>query len=157
MDRALITVKPSQPRLWFLVATLGLLGALMLWIALAHPPADLGWRLFLLGGGGGVGWGAWRILGLRDRALVLTEQALIDTGAGEICRLDEIARVNRGVFTARPARGFVLSVGKARGRYWVPGLWWRIGRSIGIGGMTGAVETKLMAEMIEAIVMTRSR
>jgi hypothetical protein len=38
---------------------------------------------------------------------------------------------------------------------WVPGLWWRIGRSVGVGGMTGAAETKMMAEMIEAMIAVR--
>jgi hypothetical protein len=157
MDTPLLTLKPSPPRLWFSVAALGMLGLLMLWIALAHPPAELGWRAFLLLGGGGTLWGAWRLLDLRDRALVLTGAALIDSRQGELCRIEDIARVNRGVFAAKPARGFVLSLSAAPGRHWVPGLWWRIGRSLGVGGMTGAAETKLMAEMIEAMVMTRSR
>lgn len=157
MDRPLVTLRPSPPRLWFSVGSIGLLGGLMLWIALAHPPAELGWRAVLLLGGGGALWGAWRIVGLKDRALVLTEAALVDSRHGEICRIEDVARVNRGVFAAKPARGFVLSVSGARGRHWVPGLWWRMGRSVGVGGMTGAAETKLMAEMIEAMVMTRSR
>jgi hypothetical protein len=88
---------------------------------------------------------------------LLTEAALIDSRDGEICRIDDIAQLNRGVFAVKPARGFVLSLSGAPGRHWVPGLWWRIGRSVGVGGMTGAAETKLMAEMIEAMVMTRSR
>ena len=157
MDTPLITVKPSPARLWFSVASLGALGALMLWIALAHPPAELGWRVFLLLGGGGIGWGAWRLVSLQDRALVLTQTSLFDTQAGEICRIADIAQINRGVFAVKPARGFALTLATRHQRRWVPGLWWRIGRSVGVGGMTGAVETKLLAEMIEAMVMTRSR
>jgi hypothetical protein len=155
MDKPLITVKPSLPRLWFSVMALGALGGLMLWIALAHPPSDLGWRLFLLLGGGAIGWVGVSILGLRDRALVLTEAALLDTRHGEICRIDEIAKVDRGVFAVKPSRGFALALAQRGDRRWVPGLWWRIGRSVGVGGMTGAAETKLMAEMIEAMVAVR--
>lgn len=156
MDTPLFTLKPSPPRLWFSVAALGALGALMLWIALAHPPEALGWRVFLLVAGGGIGWGAWRLVGLQDRALVLTRSALVDTRDGEICRIEEIAQINRGVFAVKPARGFALSLSARKGRHWVPGMWWRFGRSVGVGGMTGAAETKLLAEMIEAMVMTRS-
>ena len=155
MDKPLLTVKPSPPRLWFSVAALGALGALMLWIALAHPPTALGWRVFLLVGGAGIGWGALRLVRLQERALVLTEQALIDTRDGEICRIDDIAQVNRGVFAVKPARGFALSLAQGGKRVWVPGMWWRIGRSVGVGGMTGAAETKLLAEMIEAMVAVR--
>ena len=155
MDNPLLTVRPSPARLWFSVIALGGLGALMLWIALAHPPAALGWRAFLLVGGAAIGWGAMRLVRLQDRALVLTGLALIDSQDGEICRIDDIAQINRGVFAVKPARGFALSVGQRGPRRWVPGMWWRIGRSIGVGGMTGAAETKLMAEMIEAMVAVR--
>lgn len=155
MDTPLLTLRPSPPRLWFSVLTLGALGALMLWIALAHPPASLGWRLVLLLGGLGIGWGAYRIVGLQDRALVLTAEALHDTGVGEVCRVDDIAALNRGVFAVKPARGFALTLAQRGPRRWVPGLWWRIGRSVGVGGMTGAAETKIMAEMIEAMVAVR--
>jgi hypothetical protein len=155
MDTPLFTLRPSPPRLWFSILALGALGTLMLWIALAHPPAELGWRVALLVGGGAISWGAVRLVALKDRALVLTRTALRDTLGGEICRVDDIEALNRGVFAFKPARGFVLTL-SARGEgTWVPGLWWRIGRSIGVGGMTGAAETKLMAEMIEAMVATR--
>jgi hypothetical protein len=157
MDTPLFTLRPSAPRLWFSVVALGALGALMLWIALAQPPSALGWRVFLLLGGAGICWNAWRLVELRERALVLTREALIDTRYGEVCRIGEIEQLNRGVFAVKPARGFALALSARRGRQWVPGLWWRIGRSVGVGGMTGAAETKLMAEMIEAMLMTRSR
>lgn len=156
MDASLITVRPSPARLWFSVFSLGALGALMLWIALAHPPADLGWRIFLLVGGGAIAWGGVSLIRLRERALVLTEEALIDTHRGEICRIADVAQVNRGVFTAKPARGFALKLTQRGDRSWVPGLWWRVGRSVGVGGMTGAAQTRLMAEMIEAMIAMRA-
>lgn len=155
METPLITLRPSPPRLWFSVLSLGMLGALMVWIALAHPPADLAWRVLLLVGGGAIGWGAYRIVRLQDRALVLTQDTLTDTAAGLICRVDEIEALNRGVFAVKPARGFALTLARRGPRMWVPGLWWRIGRSVGVGGMTGAAETKMMAEMIEAMIALR--
>ncbi len=141
METPLITLRPSPPRLWFSVLSLGALGALMVWIALAHPPADLAWRVLLLLGGAAIGWGAYRIVRLQDRALVR--------------RVDEIEALNRGVFAVKPARGFALALSRRGPRMWVPGLWWRIGRSVGVGGMTGAAETKMMAEMIEAMIAVR--
>jgi hypothetical protein len=155
MDTPLISVKPSPPRLWFSVLSLSVLGALMLWIALAHPPAAPAWRAVLLVGGAAIGWGGLSLLRLRERALMLTEAALIDSREGEICRIDDIAQVNRGVFAAKPARGFALRLARRGRRRWVPGLWWRIGRSVGVGGMTSAAETRVMAEMIEAMVALR--
>jgi hypothetical protein len=156
MDTPLFILKPSPARLWFSVLALGALGTLMVWIALAHPPAELGWRVFLLGGGGAIAWGAYRLVRLQERTLVLTRQALVDSQDGEICRIEDIVQLNRGVFAVKPARGFALSLARRNGRHWVPGLWWRIGRSVGVGGMTGAAETKIMAEMIEGMIMSRS-
>jgi hypothetical protein len=111
--------------------------------------------VLLLLGGAAIGWGAYRIVRLQDRALVLTQDALSDTAAGLICRVDEIEALNRGVFAVKPARGFALALSRRGPRMWVPGLWWRIGRSVGVGGMTGAAETKMMAEMIEAMIAVR--
>jgi hypothetical protein len=155
MDTPLFTLAPSQPRLWFTVFSLGALGAAMLWIALAHPPAGLGWRVLFLLAGGGILWGAISLLRLRDRSLVLTAEALVDSRAGVICRLDEVEAIGRGAFAAKPARGFSLQLAHPAERRWVPGLWWRIGRSVGVGGMTGAGQTRVMADIIEARLAMR--
>jgi hypothetical protein len=37
-------------------------------------------------------------------------------------------------------------------RAWYPGLWWRMGRRVGIGGVTSAAQTKAMAEIIAAMI-----
>jgi hypothetical protein len=157
MDTPLMTLRASPPRLWFAVLSLGTLGALMLWIALVQPPADPGWRLALLLGGAAVGWAAARIVRLRDRALVLTEEALVDTASGVVCRIADIERISTGVFALKPARGFAVVLAGRSEAAWVPGLWWRIGRSVGVGGMTAAVETRMMAERIEALAAARRR
>jgi hypothetical protein len=155
MDTPLFTLAPSPPRLWFTVLSLGMLGGVLLWIALAQPPAGLGWRVLFLLAGGGILWGAISLVRLRDRSLVLTAQALVDSHTGEICRIDDVEAISRGAFAAKPARGFTLQVAHQGERRWVPGLWWRIGRSVGVGGMTGAGQTRIMADMIEARVAMR--
>ncbi len=38
---------------------------------------------------------------------------------------------------------------------WRPGLWWRVGRRIGVGGMTPASQTKFMSEIIAAMIAQR--
>lgn len=155
MDMSRFTLAPSPLRLWFTVVSLGLLGGLMLWMSLSQPPAVPGLRVVLLVAGGGLLWGAVALVRLRDRSLVLTPEALVDSHAGEICRFDEVEEISRGAFAARPARGFTLRLARGGATRWVPGLWWRIGRSIGVGGMAGAGQTRIMADLIEARLAAR--
>ena len=38
-----------------------------------------------------------------------------------------------------------------------PGLWWRIGRRIGVGGVTPASQSKVMADLITARLIERDQ
>jgi hypothetical protein len=155
MDTPLATLRLSTPRLWFTAACLAALAALLLWIAVVQPPGSLGWRGFLLLAAVLLGWSGLRLYRNADRALVLTEDALTDTRSGTVCRIADIERVSTGTFALKPARGFAIALTQPGERTWAPGLWWRIGRSVGVGGMTGTVETRMMAERIEALVTAR--
>ena len=42
-------------------------------------------------------------------------------------------------------------------RRWEPGLWWRIGRRIGVGGVTPASQSKVMADLISARLVIRGQ
>jgi hypothetical protein len=155
MDTPLATLRPSAPRLWFAAACLAAFAALLLWIVLVQPPASLGWRGFLLLAAILVGWSGLRLFRNAGRTLILTEDALIDTVSGPVCRIADIERVNTGAFALKPARGFAIDLAQPGDRAWVPGLWWRIGRNVGVGGMTGTVDTRMMAERIDAMVTDR--
>lgn len=78
-----------------------------------------------------------------------------DTGA-EICRLDEIEKVERGFALFKPSSGFVLVLKAPRGRGWAPGLWWRAGRRVGVGGATSSRAGRDMADAITAALAMRS-
>lgn len=72
-----------------------------------------------------------------------------DTGV-EICALDEIEKVERGFALFKPSSGFVLVLKAPRARGWAPGLWWRVGRRVGIGGATPSRAGRNMADAITA-------
>jgi hypothetical protein len=48
----------------------------------------------------------------------------------------------------KPSNGFTVVMETKQPRAWAPGLWWRVGRRVGVGGVTGASQTKFMAEQI---------
>ena len=57
--------------------------------------------------------------------------------------LKNIARVERGLFAFKPSNGFLILLNNPMSRAWHPGLWWRFGRRIGIGGVTPQAEGKV--------------
>ncbi|RDC75503.1 hypothetical protein DLJ49_01470 [Rhodovulum sp. 12E13] len=136
---------------------LGLLGAILLWVALATPPSAPGWSLFLLAFGGLAIFGGWRLWQATATGLVLTDEGLADTTGRTIARLDEIVAVERGMLAFKPSNGFLLHLSRPGTRHWSPGLWWRLGRRVGVGGVTGAGETRAMADLIALALAERTR
>ena len=84
--------------------------------------------------------------------LELTREALREKGGAVLVRMDQIATVNRGVFAFKPSNGFVIITHAPQPLQWNPGLWWRVGRRIGVGGVAPAVQAKYMADVIQAIL-----
>lgn len=152
MDNIRLTLSPSRPRLWFAVGALAALTLALAWLALAQPLPGAGWRAGLLAACLPLVFAIRGLVGAGRRVLILTREGLFDSVAGEVARIGDIARVERGIFALRPARGFALRLARPLGRRWVPGLWWRFGRNLGVGGLTGAAETRLMAEVLDALV-----
>jgi hypothetical protein len=152
MDDLRITLRPSRPRLWFAIAALGAMALGLFWLALAHPLVGPGWRAGLLVACLPLVLAIRALLASGRRVLILTREGLFDSVSGDVCRIGDIARVERGIFALRPARGFALRLTRPLGRRWVPGLWWRFGRNLGVGGLTGAAETRLMAEVLDALL-----
>lgn len=150
-----LNVTPSKMRRGAAVGMLVVLGVLLLRVALGPEGLGGGWMLMLLAMAAAVFWVAWRLWQATERRLVLTEEALVEeapdgTRERELCRLDEIVRVERGTFAFKPSNGFVIRLKAPATRVWAPGLWWRFGKRIGVGGVTPAGQGKAMADVIAA-------
>lgn len=131
------------------------LGAVLLYLAAVYPPTDLGWRLFLI-----VLGLAALFLGMRgwhgsSVAILLDDGGLRQEDGTIIAPLSEIASVDRALFTFKPSNGFIIRLHSPLGRAWVPGMWWRLGKRIGIGGVTSGAETKIMADALSMMVAAR--
>ena len=156
LPEPILVLRPQPARRAIAFSIQTALGALLLWVALARPPEAIGWRLFLLG----LGLGA---LGLALRgwqrgggAVVLDRDGLRDEAGEPIAPLGRIARVDRGTFAFKPSNGFVVHLTEGLGRAWSPGLWWRVGRRVGVGGVTGGAEGRAMADALAAMVRARA-
>jgi hypothetical protein len=146
---------PSPLRRWIGVGMLAALGGLLLWLALSSSAMAPGWRAVLGAIGLGAAWGAermWRATGL---SVELTAAGLSDSNGRVIAPLAAIRSIDRGAFAFKPSNGFLVRLNAPQPRAWAPGLWWRIGRSVGVGGVTNRDEAKLMAEYLAAMLAGR--
>lgn len=150
-------VRPAPARRIALTLTAAALGFVLLSVGVQAPRGGLILRALFIGGGIGALWGAWRIWVLSAVDLVLTEADLRQSDGRILCRFDQIERVERGLAAVRPATGFALHLRDPMPFAWVPGIWWRKGRRIGVGGMTNRAAAKALAEVIEAELRERGQ
>ncbi|MEO0917456.1 MAG: hypothetical protein AAFY31_10820 [Pseudomonadota bacterium] len=149
------SVHASPARRLFAYAVLLLLGGVVLYTALAHPPTG-GWLVFLLFFGIGALWLAERLRRATLLRIDLTATDIRDSAGTVLATMDEIKSVERGVFAFKPSNGFTLVVETRKPRGWAPGLWWGMGRRVGVGGVTSAGQAKFMAEQIAFRLNQRS-
>jgi len=70
--------------------------------------------------------------------------------------LDNIEKVERGIFAMKPSNGFAVKLHQAPGFAFCPGLYWQMGRTLGIGGVTPRGAAKAMADGLAMhLAMTR--
>ncbi|SIO57380.1 hypothetical protein SAMN05444722_3721 [Rhodovulum sp. ES.010] len=156
MSETLAILSVSAPRRLFgLSVTLGL-GALLLFIAGMRPPAEPFWRFFLALLG-------LAMLGLAEamrrataQSLRLTHEGLFDTAGRRLAGIGEIEGIDRGMFALKPSNGFTLRLARPAPRAWAPGVWWRLWRRLGVGGVTSAAQARAMAEVLSALLAERA-
>ncbi|MGC9367905.1 MAG: hypothetical protein ACP5DX_00050 [Paracoccaceae bacterium] len=155
MSDVLATLSASKFRRLFGVGVLLCLGFGLVYLALAHPPAALGWQLFLLAVGVLALVLAEKMRRATQGRVVLTPEGLFDGEGRLLAPIEEIEAVERGPFAMKPSNGFTVRLSKARGRAWAPGLWWRLGSRLGVGGVTPAAQAKVMSEALTVLMMER--
>ncbi|WP_101068509.1 hypothetical protein [Roseovarius salinarum] len=154
-DKVLATVRASAPRRAFGLGTLAGLGLLLLYMALAMPPANPVWRVVMVVLGVAALWLTRAMARATAGAVELTETELRDSDGTRIALIEEIVGLDRGIFAFKPSNGFLLRLARRAPRAWRPGLWWRLGRRVGVGGVTPGAQAKMMAEVIETMLATR--
>lgn len=157
-SEVLIRLPASPLRRWAALILLGLFAAMFLQIGVELPADRLLPKAGALLLGLGVIWQAIQLWQASGRGLELTVEGLRETGTGRmLARVEDIAEVNRSVFAYRPATGFLILLHRPTGTAaWAPGMWWRFGRRIGVGGVTPKMEGKALAELLGEMVRSRS-
>lgn len=137
------------------VGSLGGLGAIMLYMAVALSPGP-GWQAFQVVLGLAALWCAHRMWRATAERLELTAEGLRSSDGRILAPMEEIVTVDRGMFAFKPSNGFTITM-RSKGRFaWEPGLWWRIGRRIGVGGVTPGTPARYMAGAIQERIAARA-
>lgn len=147
-DVVLARLTPSPGRRFFAVGSFGILGALLIYLALALPGGSVPIILLLLLAGGLATWMAWLLWQATASSIELTAEGLRDSNGRILAALPNIERVDRGVFVFKPSGGFSVVLKTKGFNGWAPGLWWISGRRVGIGGVTRSAEARYMAEIL---------
>ncbi|MEM6480795.1 MAG: hypothetical protein AAF681_03040, partial [Pseudomonadota bacterium] len=81
----------------------------------------------------------------------LTRDEIRCSNGERIAQIADIETLDRGIFAFKPSNGFLMKLRTKGPSRWQPGLWWRVGARVGIGGVTAASQAKAMAEIIVAL------
>lgn len=153
-QEVLAVVRASAGRRVLGLGALAVLGVLLIYVAFAKSPSFLA-QLFLIVVGGGALWMADAMRRATANCVELTETELRDSDGTVIARIEDIEGLDRGFFAFKPSNGFLIKVAQKSENNWRPGLWWRLGRRIGIGGVTPGHQTKVMSELLAVIMAKR--
>ncbi len=137
----------SQPRRWFGVGSLLLLGFLLTYVGTVYP-VPIQARVILAVVAVVVVWSAWRMWRETKGYLVFSDAGLVDDQGDILIAMDNIDRVDRSLFAFKPTNGFIVVSKVKQPLAWKPGLWWCIGHRLGIGGVTHAGQAKLLADVM---------
>ena len=152
-DPVIAILEASPPRRFLGTGMLLLLGGLLIYLALALPFSG-SQVLLILGGLAGL-FAAMRLHAATAQVIELTASQLRIKDGAVLAELDNIEKVERGAFAFKPSNGFLVSLKQKGPRRWAPGLFWAFSRKIGVGGVTGAPQTKGMAEALAILVAER--
>ncbi len=155
MSDIIARLQISQGRRWAGVIVLGLIGVGLIYSGLVYPPATLLGRLAIFLLGSLLLLQAYWNLQVKSGALILKEDGLWVEGGAQLAALDNIETVQVSAFAIKPSNGFAVVLKQPVRSKWVPGLYWCVGRRIGVGGATNPSQSKAMAELLSTLIIER--
>ncbi|MEM8775998.1 MAG: hypothetical protein AAGF53_13250 [Pseudomonadota bacterium] len=156
-DEVLAVLRASMGRRVLGVGSLGCLGVFLLYFGFSQASGSLLGQGFLIIAGAASIWLADTMRRATAHAVELTRRGLSSTDGEAIATFDEIEAVDRSIFAFKPSNGFLVRLKVKKARRWRPGLWWRYGRRVGVGGVTSASQAKAMSEIIAVLLFEQKK
>lgn len=149
LDDPHLELRASKPRRVVACGGLVVIGAMFLWSGARDGELAGAARALMAGIGVLWLWGAFEMWRGTARSLRLTDAGLVDSSGTEVAALERIIAVERGMISMKPSHGMVLRLSAGAPARWVPGLWWRLGARVGIGGLTAKNDTRRFGDALE--------
>jgi hypothetical protein len=149
----IIAVRPSLFRR--AVAAIAMVAAAGLLISAALQGAGPFWQSLLVMMGLGMCYLAWRFWQATAVGLELTREALRDSDGRLLFAVADVQRIDRGIFAMKPTNGLTIHLTRAAEPAWQPGLWWRLGKRVGIGGVTAPSQARAIADTLALLEAER--
>lgn len=154
-DQPLAIIHRGGARRVLAIAAVVALGVAV-WSLMMTPGISPVGRTFLLFLGLLMFWGGWLIYRSTSADILLTEAGIIDSRGEVLVAMENIDSVDSGLFALKPTNGFRVRLKTRMPRRWAPGAWWRIGKSLGVGGAVPAGETKAMGDILVMTLAQRA-
>ena len=151
-ENVLAIVRPTIMHRMFGTGSLSILGLFLIWIMLTQSQGGILWQVFLAALGTGALWLAMNMWRATGGAIELTREVLRTSDGEIIAKIADIASHDRGMFAIKPSNGFIIRLKSGSRSRWKPGLWWRLGRWVGVGGVTSGSQTGAMAHVISTLM-----
>jgi len=155
-DETIKLVAPFVPaRRWFGVFSLGLPAFLIAALLVQGAITNVLSVILLLIVAAVFGSAAYRMATVPDAGIVFDGHSLSTEDGVLLAAIEDIAEVQTGIFAMRPSNGFTLIMKKAGKMPTRPGIYWRQGRHMGVGGLLRAAEAKSIGKAIQAEVVVK--
>lgn len=156
MTDVILKIQSNAVRRVFSVILLVSCAFVMIGFAFTSTAPSPAFKIILIGFSGAFLWQAQAGFRQSNTTLILTRDGLFDGQGMLICSLPNIAKVDRGWFSFKPSNGFLLLLHEPQSRKWVPGLYWRIGRRVGVGGSLSPAQTKEISDKLLLLMQEKS-
>jgi len=155
MSDIIVKIQPSPARRLFGVVILSLSALVMLNFAFAGATHSVAMKFTLFVMAVVFLWQAQANLRFGNASLILTREGLFDDKGTLICRLSNMTLIDRGWFSFKPSNGFLIRLREAEKWKWSPGIYWRIGRRLGVGGSISPSQTKEMSDKLVLLMQEK--
>ncbi|MCY4542472.1 MAG: hypothetical protein OXB95_08795 [Rhodobacteraceae bacterium] len=148
-NEAIATIAPSPARRAITTLLLLVLGGLLIDSSFANRSAVVFGSITMAIGVASIAL-AYVIYRTTRHSIELRGSAVVSTDGTLLAELDNISKIEIGLLDFKPASGFTIRLHEPMPAAWKVGLWWRIGRSVGIGGCTPKSDAKQFATILQA-------
>lgn len=155
MSDKIVRLEVTPGRRWISAAVLTLIGTSLIYFSISSPPATAFGRFALPALGILVLWQVFIALRSTAQSLILTDEGIQIEGGELLFSLDNVVNVPRGILALKPSNGFSVTLKRPVKWRWAPGLYWCVGRHVGIGGSVSSAQAKYMADTLVVMLAER--